>query len=183
MILLSGKVGYRRLYEPRQVTPGGVLFFSLFHARRSAPFYSQSAERPCPCAVIAPSLLGAWVRPNSRCIRCGRQSTRTPPGHSSVPRPPHSFDIRPSSDRCLALRLQALRVWRACADPTEPFIPQGADTWGMVVPDSSGFSPSETALHSSGNARNAPGELVLIVYTFAAALGTHVRSSPCPQAR
>jgi hypothetical protein len=26
MILLSGKVGYRRLYEPRQVTPGEALF-------------------------------------------------------------------------------------------------------------------------------------------------------------
>ena len=30
MILLSGKVGYRRLYEPRQVTPGeALLFFRL----------------------------------------------------------------------------------------------------------------------------------------------------------
>ena len=28
MILLSGKVGYRRLYEPPQVLPGGVLCFS-----------------------------------------------------------------------------------------------------------------------------------------------------------
>ena len=26
MILLSGKVGYRRLYEPRQELPGGVLY-------------------------------------------------------------------------------------------------------------------------------------------------------------
>ena len=30
MILLSGKVGYRRLYEPRQVNPGeALLFFTL----------------------------------------------------------------------------------------------------------------------------------------------------------
>ena len=31
MILLSGKVGYRRLYEPRQVNPGGALLFLSFY--------------------------------------------------------------------------------------------------------------------------------------------------------
>ena len=30
MILLSGKVGYRRLYEPDRVIPGQALFFDMF---------------------------------------------------------------------------------------------------------------------------------------------------------
>ena len=30
MILLSGKVGYRRLYEPDRVIPGQALFFAMF---------------------------------------------------------------------------------------------------------------------------------------------------------
>ena len=38
MILLSGKVGYRRLYEPDRVIPDQALFFS---------FFSQHAQKPC----------------------------------------------------------------------------------------------------------------------------------------
>ena len=39
MILLSGKVGYRRLYEPDRVIPGQALFF--------LPLFSQYPEILC----------------------------------------------------------------------------------------------------------------------------------------
>ena len=45
MILLSGKVGYRRLYEPRQVTPGEALFVFATLVQRSERVFERRASR------------------------------------------------------------------------------------------------------------------------------------------